>query len=305
MPGPSPPIALVTKPTSVSELTKIADFTLREAGAVGTLPTPIDSLLAAAEIGQVFDPETAKEQFLANLAEGAREGFLALWQKVRGIADLRERVVYVPTTTTVPRILFAKGHELGHEVIPWHRLPLYQDDERTLRPDVRAVFEREANYFSSEVIFQGSRFARRARDFHPSLEAVFTLADLYGASRQATLVRLAEGHDEALAAITYVPDRYSVDEQGRSILRAPRVVPSPSFLSRYESILLPEELRTGHPWADARESSRPCDGDIRFDCGSGPVRFIWQAWWNQYCLMVLLRKPPALGLVGRWLRPAE
>lgn len=301
MPGPSPSIALVTRPTSVSDLAKIADFTLREAGAIGRLPTPIDSLLTAADIGEVFDPEAAKEQFLSTLAEGARDGFLALWQKIRGIADLRERVVYVPRETTIPRILFAKGHELGHQVIPWHRSPIYQDDDRSLKPEVQALFEREANYFSSEVIFQGVRFARRARDYRPSLDAVFTLADLHGASRQATLLRFAEGHDEPVAAITYVPDRYSSDEHGRPILRIPRVVPSPSFLNRFANIVLPAELQTGHPWVDARESAQPCHGDICFDCGSGPVRFAWQAWWNNYCLMILLRRLPALSLVGRLL----
>jgi IrrE N-terminal-like domain len=292
-------LSVVAKPSSDTELIRIAETKLRRAGVVGELPTPVEQLLAQNGIDEIADPEAAKDKFLMTLSDQARKGFLAAWQKVRGIADLRDRVVYVPRATMVPRALFAKSHEFGHQVIPWHDNLVYQDDDRTLKPNVEAIFEREANFFASEVIFQGPRFMRRALDYRPSLEAVFSLADLHGASRQATLWRFVEGHDEPLAVVSYLPSRFVVDSDNQPVLRNPRIVGSPAFIRRFGGIELPPETRTGHPWVDARALSQTCSGTIRLDCGAGLVGFTWEAWWNTYSLLVLLRRLPSLSFVGR------
>ncbi len=297
----SQPLSLVAKPTSDTELIRIAEVKLRRAGVIGKLPTPVDELLACNGVDEIADPEAAKDQFLATLGDYARKRFLAAWQKVRGIADLRERVVYVPHTTILPRVLFAKSHEFGHQVIPWHYNPVYRDDDRTLNRNVEEVFEREANFFASEVIFQGARFMRRALDYRPSLEAVFSLADLHGASRQATLWRFVESHDEPIAVVFYVPSRYAVDFENLPIFRIPRLVGSPAFIKRFGGIELPAEIWTGHPWVDARALSQICCGNIRLECGAGPVSFTWEAWWNTYSLLIILRRLPSLSFVGRMI----
>jgi hypothetical protein len=296
-------VPLLHIPDSAQDLQGLAERALRGAGALGKLPTPIDDLVAAAKIIDFADPETAKERFLRTLAKGAVSTFLSAWQKLRGIADLRDNVIYVPRDTMPPRVLFAKTHEFGHQVIPWHRVPIYLDDDKSLRPDAEELFDREANYFAAEVIFQGKNFRTRALDYRPSLAAVFTLADQHGASRQATLRRYVEGHDESIAAVSYLPSRYTSDADGYPALRAPQVVASPSFLRRYAEVELPQVLPARHPWTAARsDGGGPRDGHLFLDCGKSQVRFEWQAWWNNHGLLVLLRRAPVLGFVGRLVR---
>ena len=295
---------LIISPESAPEIIRIADRALRAAGARGKLPTPIEDLIRAAKITDERDTEGVVKRFLSSLNEGRRAFFRSSMQKLRGIADLRERAVYVPTDTA-PRERFAKGHELGHQLLPWHHVntngvsPFYQDNEYTLSPRVRDLFDIEANIFSSEVIFQGQEFTTRARDYRPSFNAVFLLADLHGASRQATLRRYVEEQDELLAAVSYLPSRYKADKNGHPVLRAPWFFGSPHFVQKYGDVQLPTEINAEHPWAEARRFQEACDGEIDLDCGSTPIRFWWQAWWNTYTLLVLLRRRPRLGIVGR------
>lgn len=297
---------VLTRPDSEHELIAHADRLLRAAGAVGTLPTPIDDLYQAARITNEVEAEAAKERFFARLSKQGREVFLSLWQKLRGIADLRDRVVYIPKGVPAPRELFVKAHELGHEVIPWHQVdPTYTDDDVSLRPDTQDLFEREASFFAAEVIFQGKRFTHQSRDYRPSLDAVFTLAEEYGASRHSTLRRFVEEHDEPLAAVPYWPSQYTVDEYGNPLLRKGNLVASLSFCDKYATIQLPEVIRTGHSWVAARDLSQSCEGHIRLDYGGGSGTFEWYTWWNQYSLLVLLRCMPPLRLVGNLIRSAH
>lgn len=292
--------SLVGRLSSAGEISALANRFLRQSEVIGVLPTPVDELIATAGIQSVSDLEAIKESFLASLSESARKIFRSTWQKIRGIADLRERAIYVPKTTKDNRDRWAKAHELGHQVIPWQYVNMaYKDEDSSLRPDVQDLFEAESNFFASEIIFQGEKFTFRARDYQPSFEAVFVLADDHGATRHTTLHRFAQEHDDAIAAVAYWPSRYAVDKDGFPVLRRGKVVGSPHFMMKYAGINLPADLRTGHPWVSERDSSEVFCDYISLDCGAGPVCFQWQSWWNRYCLLVLLRRRPLLSLVGR------
>ncbi len=299
--------SIVYLPESATEIFQIADRTLIAAGAKGKLPTPIEDLLEATKIAHETDPDGMVQRFFKSLDERGRAFFQFSLQKVRGIADLRKRAIYVPSDT-VPRKRFANGHEMGHQLLPWHHIAkkggsrFYHDTDYTLSPNVRALFDIEANLFSSEIIFQGREFTRRARDYKPSFDAVFTLADTYAASRQATLRRYVQEQDEILAAISYLPSKFQICSDGSSTLRAPLLLGSPRFVQKYSDIQVPLELDPNHPWAQVRQLEQMCEGTINLLSGGTPVNFWWQAWWNSYSLLVLLRRKPALSMVGRIIR---
>src|SRR5256712_4074650 len=257
-------ISLLCRPDSESEISRIADYLLRKAGAVGKLPTPVGDLIALAGVEDVPNSEVFKEHFLASLPQRARAVFESAWQKIRGIADLRERAVYVPKTTTAPRVLFAKAHELGHQVIPWQKLNrAYLDDKRSLTSAAEDLFDLEANFFAADVIFQGHRFANRVRDYAPSFDAVSLLADEHGASKHATLRRFVEEHDETLAMIHYWPRAYAIDAQGYLVLRLGKIVGSTRFAQKYGGVKLPGQIQTGHDWVAARDLLQVCTGHIK------------------------------------------
>lgn len=303
----TPKISIQRRPDSESDICEIAERLLQKAGVANVLPTPVDELITSVGVVNVRDTESFKDKFLASLPTAARSVFDAAWDKIRGIADLREKAVYVPRVTSAPRIHFAKCHELGHQVIPWQKINIaYRDDDNSLRSgfigEVEELFDFEANFFAAEIIFQGDRFTKRIRDYKPSFAAAFLLADEHGASRHATLRRYVEEHDETLGIIPYWPSRYAVDEYGYPVLWANKMVCSPRFIENYSDIQLPREISTGHEWVSARDTYNVCEGTIRLGSSSGPVQFQWQSWWNNYCLFVLLRRKPVLSLVGTLIR---
>src|ERR1700675_4571877 len=63
-----------------------------------------------------------------------------------------------------PKHRWIEGHEVGHSVIPWHREVLFGEHEYTLDPICHAMFEAEANYTASQLLFLQQRFSREARD---------------------------------------------------------------------------------------------------------------------------------------------
>ena len=287
------------RPDSQEEISILADRILRQAGAVGKLPTPIDDLIAAAGVKDEQNPEALRESFLASLAVSVRDGFQLALQKIRGFADLRDRVVHVPNNSLPPRRLFIKGHELGHQVISWQQVNSgYQDDDYSLSSAAEDLFDIEASFFSAEVIFQGARFRKRAMEYQASLKTAFFLASEHGVSRQATLRRLTEESDEIVSAIHYWPNRYVLDKKGCSALKLGAITCSPRFLTKYSDIEPPNLIDSSHPWTEAQQDSDTVyEGDIYLPCGSSQVLFQWQSWWNTYCLLVFLRRKPVLSLV--------
>lgn len=105
-----------------------------------------------------------------------------------------------------------------------------------------------------------------------------------------------------MAIIAYWPSQYAFDQSGHPVLRRGKIVGSPKFVEKFASIEAPQEIVSGHPWAAARDHATACDGEIALPCQDGPVRLQWQAWWSTYGLLVLLRRKPLLGLVGKLVR---
>ena len=284
---------VIVRPESADEVSKYARRATRAADAIGQLPTPIDDLLAAAKVGNLEITEEVKQSFAARLIGPARQGFDLMWEKIRGIADLRERITYVAESTTQSRIRFAKGHELGHELLPWHHLdPGHFDDEKSLTCEAEEIFDIEANFFSAEVIFQGSNFTRLVRDYNVSFDSIFHLADMHGASRHATAWRYVEEQDESVALVMYWPSRFNSE-----ILRRGKVVASSNFLRKFSDIDLPQQLDPGHYWMTDYASGLVHGDMISLTSGKGPFRFEWAAWWNGYGLLVMLRHKPKLHFV--------
>jgi hypothetical protein len=59
-------------------------------------------------------------------------------------------------------------HEAGHGTLP-HQSKVYaliHDCEKTLDAEITDLFEREANVFASEALFQGEIFAKEAQQLH-------------------------------------------------------------------------------------------------------------------------------------------
>lgn len=98
---------------------------------------------------------------------------------------------------------FSVFHEVAHCVLPEHNAKLFIDTEQTLSWWTKVRFEREANKFAADLLFQGKLFTEQSLNLGVSLNTVLALAPKFGASYEATLRRYAEGHVLPCAVIVY------------------------------------------------------------------------------------------------------
>lgn len=278
---------------SASDIIQLVQRTLLRADCIGVLPTPIDQLYNQLRI-QTIDLPPVDD--LPNLRLGhVSKDFLKLaLQKIRGIADLRRRAVYLPTGKEGPRRNFTKGHELGHQLIPWHSIGRdCVDTDKTLSPSVKDTFEREANFFSSEIIFQGESFRKMARDYAATFENVFVLADLHGASNQATLWKFTEEYDFPIASLIYYRNGWTGE------FRLWKSIASQSFRTKYAGLIFPEKIASDHPWEEAVSKMDLCEGELPIPLATGKlVRLAWCSWWNTHALSIMLKKRSRLGFLN-------
>jgi hypothetical protein len=296
---------LYVRPESELEIAQRVKTLLVRGDCLGILPTPIEHLYEVAKIKEV---ELDREEIASiwnRFSQAARGMVKGLLERVRGAADLKKRVVFMPFNDTAPRLLFARAHELGHQVLPWHFLNRdYLDDDHTLSPRIANKFELEANLFAAEAMYQGERFQELARQYRPEFASIFELSRLHGASSHATFWRFVEVHDEAVAGVVYYPVRRESSPDGiQTGLTLQNVVRSVRFRERYGCLTFNGHLDFRHEWALARLSnSQTVVGEMPLMVNGLAVPFLWEGFWNRYCLMVLVRRRPVLRLVGGLIR---
>lgn len=227
----------VLTPEQLSTVRLHAERLLQEASAKGVFPTPIDDIMDAAKL-IVIDDEEIDEGLLRNFLQKAKQGVATLksaLSKVLGLFEPHDRLVVIDKDIPEPRIPFVKLHEAGHGYLP-HQAGMYRlvhDCEKTLDPYISDLFEREANVFASEMLFQGSGFANEAHDSEFSLKVPMALAKKYGASNYATFRRYVTTNPRCCCFISLEKPTYNVSGGFTADVR--RVVASRSFSQQFPS----------------------------------------------------------------------
>jgi len=278
------------------EIRSAAHRALRDAGATGCFPTPVDQIMQAAKIEIV--PMRLDEGYLARLrrkAEAAGVVLLSALSKVWGVFDPKARVAFIDPKTPKEKLPFLKLHEGGHAVLPWQSIfGLFEDCRKTLDPDVKAQFEREANVFASEVLFQLDGFTAEARDLEFGLKAPLKLAKRYGASVYATVRRYVSTSDRICAVLVFNPPAPAGPHGMASTLR--RAVPSPAFERRFPGLAWPQVVTP----EDKLGALIPC-GRMTFprmlaltDANAEPHPFIAESFRTPHQTFVLLHATATL-----------
>lgn len=235
-----------------------ADRLLREASAIGRFPTPIEDLLDAAKLTVVDDEELNDgllQQFMAKAKAGVATIKSAL-SKVLGLFESNERLVVIDKNAPRPRIPFIKLHEAGHGTLP-HQCKMYQlvhDCEKTLDPHITDLFEREANVFASEVLFQGDGFSSEAHGQSFGIKVPMKLARKFGASNYATFRRYVITSPKASCVVILEPSTKDTEGGFRAEVR--RVVMSKSFEKIYSGEVLCTAVDESHPLAPVIPKNR-------------------------------------------------
>lgn len=231
-----------------------ADRLLLEAAAYGRFPTPVDDLLAAAKL-EVVDDELLDDgllrRFLHKATIAGVAAFKSALSKVVGLFDAADRLVLIDKTLPRPRIPFVKLHEAGHGSLP-HQSRVYaliHDCLQTLDPDTTDLFEREANVFASEVMFQRETFSRHAHEQEFGVKVPMGLAKQFGASNYATFRRYVGTNPRACCLIVLEPvQRMAI---GNFTAEIRRIVASQSFNDIYDALRFGAKITERHALARA------------------------------------------------------
>ncbi len=197
--------------------------------------------MSAAKV--VVAPENVLDEgFLVRMRRKASSALKQALSKVLGIFDATARLVFVDQSLGTPKKTFIKLHEAGHGVLPWQRglYAVVEDCEKSLAPDVAEAFDREANNFATEVLFQLDGFITEARDHSFGLKCPINLSRKYGASVYASLRQYVQKNERACIVIVLDPPEIASFDGFKAALR--RVVSSPSFAEKFGQLALPAEF---------------------------------------------------------------
>ena len=145
---------------------KEAERLLRDAGALGRFPTPVSEVMEAGKVA-LAPEDVLNEGFLKSIRRKAGGALKSALSKVMGLFDARDRLMFIDSAVKAVKQIFLKLHETGHAVLPWQRnlYAVVEDGEQELDPDIADLFDREANVFATEVLFQLDSFAEEAAGY--------------------------------------------------------------------------------------------------------------------------------------------
>lgn len=210
---------------------KHAALLLNDASALHIFPTPIDRLMAAAKL-TVVDDDLLDEGFLAQFIRSAKAKITTIKSaltKILAMIHPGENLVLIDKGTPQIRVPFIKLHEAGHGLLPHQKnaYSLMQDGEDALNPDITDLFEREANVFAAEVLFQGKVFADEAHQSAFAMKVPIDLAKKYGASNYAAFRRYVTSSPHACCLLVLEPVVVREGKQFTAEVR--RIIPTVSF----------------------------------------------------------------------------
>lgn len=209
---------------------------LDRASAWDRFPTPIEDILAAAELqvatSSMFDPARILA-YVRDKTTAVASRLKSAVSKVLGLYDAGDRIIHIDGTLVDSKQNFLKLHETGHHELPTHRklFRFFQDCEKTLAPEIADLFEREANNFARFALFQGNTYAQHAADCKFEIKTPMKLAKKFGASVYASVREFARTNHRACVVYVLEPIEYVVGHGARASVR--RIEPSPSFRAQF------------------------------------------------------------------------
>lgn len=214
---------------------------LEIAGVSGRLPTPVAEIMSAAEVEE-SDSEVLTPSFLDRLRKDISNfgGVVKkAAHKVMGLFLSSERLIFIDRSLLQVKKQFIRLHETAHGFLPWQR-PMYlmvEDSKDELDPDTADLFEREANVFASEVLFQIDAFSERLVDTDFSIWAPVKEAKVFGASNYSSIRQYVAKNHRDCAVVVLNPPKPSSNGFEASLRRC---VQSSTFSDRFGIVDRPD-----------------------------------------------------------------
>lgn len=219
-----------------------AERALRESGSLGIFPTPIARIMTVAKVEEVKE-NVLNENFVLKLRTkvlGAGQALKSALSKVLGLFHASEGLIFIDHALMEVKKTFVRLHESAHGFLPWQRgmYAVVEDCEKSLDPDVADAFDREANVFASEVLFQLDTFADEAASRPFDIFVPVRMSKTYGASIYSAMRQYVSKSTRTCAVIVLNKPELIPGDGFRATLR--RVIVSLSFEGFFGAIAWPE-----------------------------------------------------------------
>jgi hypothetical protein len=269
-----------------SDIEAAAKTLLRGSKALGVYPTPVERIIAEAElkVEEGVDLSRVRPGFFTKTFEGIGR----VSRSVLGLLDYREKLIYLDLSQKEPRQRFIKLHEVGHNVLPWQADAYRWDDAKTLDPGTTEGFEREASFFASCALFQLDRFDEEAAKLPLGIISALALGKKFGASCQAAIRRYVQHSKKRCAVLVLEPLNDDLDAKVRDCFE------SPAFAAEFGELPWPEYCDASLPFVQDMLRKRRLheDGDLILQTGTpGGVALEYQYFCNGFNSFVFLFPP--------------
>jgi hypothetical protein len=243
-------------PSDLRAVEERARALLNRSSAWDRYPTPIEDILAAAQLRVEVKSLQDADGFMAYLSRKAANAAMqaaatlkaatSALAKLFGVYDAGDGIIHIDDTVGETKQTFLKLHETGHHEIPAHRklFRFFQDNEKTLDPATSERFEREANNFARFALFQGDGYAKMAADCGLAIRSPMDLGKKFGASIYASAREFARTNHRDCLVIVLNPAELSNGSGLRAAVR--RIEPSPSYKAKFP-IPTDEWITLDHP----------------------------------------------------------
>ena len=238
-------------PEEYAEVKRIADALLRKADAYGKFPTPVDDILETAQlvvdrtVSLEFQSDSIIKSFRSLVGKKARP-LVSGMKKLFGLLHIPSGEIYLDQSQHVNKQTWVKLHETGHGCIP-HQKRMYQlveDGEYELDPGTEELFEREANNFAAETLYQLDTYEKVAADYIVSIRTPMELSKKFGGSIYSSIRRYVTTHFSPIGLAVYDQVEKEAGQYLFQLRRQP--IASEAFRKKYAGFTWPNPCTNGN-----------------------------------------------------------
>lgn len=197
------------------------------------------------------------------------------------------RRVLIDDGTPLPKHRWLEAHEIGHELLPWHREMMLGDDESTVSTSAHAKIEAEANYAAGSLLFLGRRFREECRSIeHPTIAEIQKLKKSYGNTLTTTMWRVVEYAGEDRPILGFIGQHPGRGPTPGGMFR--HLILSPEFVRRFADpavIEIESEIRA---YCGFRQKGPLGNGTVMLrDLEGNRHEFLFETFFNGYDALTL------------------